>query len=261
MKKLLFICICVAISLTSCDNGKFEQYSFYFLNDNNQIEGDIKPIRAITDSDAVLQAYTSFFIELSGKYLYGKATGDTSSYNNITDFDIKNKNRISIKNNKFLQRDSLIKKLYKEIVLPQKNECLKTYTRKKLLKEKHERDIKSSIHITNYYLSSPNSAGGVDAYFYYKNLNDSPIKYLTWTGYPINNVGDAVSCTIRNYEYFSGKDTGPVKKNKIGGGCWSCAWYNSTAKKLILTSIDIEYMDGTTIHIQDEDLYQIGKKK
>ena len=38
--------------------------------------------------------------------------------------------------------------------------------------------IKKTIKITSAYLGRPNSASGVDAYFYYKNLSDKTIKYL-----------------------------------------------------------------------------------
>ena len=128
-------------------------------------------------------------------------------------------------------------------------------------KAEHIKSIKNSIKITSYYLTSPNSASGVSVYFYYKNLSDKVIKYLTWQGYPINAVGDPVSCQIRNVASYRGMDTGPVKKGQSGGGYWDCAWYNSTAKKLILESIEIEYMDGSSLTITDDDLYLIGKKK
>lgn len=130
-----------------------------------------------------------------------------------------------------------------------------------LKKAEHIEAIKNSVKITSYYLTSPNSASGVSAYFYYKNLSDKPIKYLVWQGYPVNAVGDPVECTIRRNSSYRGQDTGPVNKGKSGGGCWDCAWYNSTAKKLILESIDIEYMDGSTLSITGDDLYIIGKKK
>lgn len=129
-------------------------------------------------------------------------------------------------------------------------------------KAKRLYSIKNSIKITSYYLESPNSAGGVSVYFYYKNLSDKVVKYLTWSGHPINAVGDVVSCTIRDNSTFNGQDTGPVKKGATGGGYWDCAWYNWQAKKLIITGIEIEYMDGSTLSISDEDeLYLIGKKK
>ena len=115
-------------------------------------------------------------------------------------------------------------------------------------------EVKKTIKITSAYLSSPNSASGVDAYFYYKNLSNKTIKYLIWEGYPINAVGDRVACDIRGYNDYRGKDTGPVKPGRKSGGCWECAWYNSTAKKLILTGIEIEYMDGSTFTIKDSEI-------
>lgn len=127
--------------------------------------------------------------------------------------------------------------------------------------EKRRETIKSAIKITSYYLTSPNSASGVSVYFYYKNLSDKPIKYLVWVGYPINRVNDMVTCDIRGYSTYRGKDTGPVKKGSTGGGYWDCAWYNWQAHKLILTGVEIEYMDGTTLNIDGDDLYLIGKKK
>lgn len=114
--------------------------------------------------------------------------------------------------------------------------------------------VKKTIKITSAYLGRPNSASGVDAYFYYKNLSDKTIKYLVWEGYPMNAVGDRVSCEIRGYRDFRGQDTGPVKPGKSSGGCWGCAWYNSTAKKLILTGIEIEYMDGSTFTIKENEI-------
>lgn len=100
--------------------------------------------------------------------------------------------------------------------------------------------IKNSIKITSYYLSRPNSASGVDAYFYYKNLSNQTIKYLSWLGHPINAVGDTVECTIRDTSTSGGKSTGPIRKNQTGGGCWECLWCNWSAKKLILSGVYIE---------------------
>ena len=114
--------------------------------------------------------------------------------------------------------------------------------------------VKNTIKITSAYLGSPNSASGVDAYFYYKNVSDKVIKYLVWTGYPMNAVGDRVDCEIRGYADFRGRDTGPVNPGKKSGGCWDCAWYNWTAKKLVITKIEIEYMDGSTFTINEDEI-------
>ena len=126
----------------------------------------------------------------------------------------------------------------------------------------HIDSIKHSIKILEYYLSSPNSVGGVDAHFEYQNLNDKTIKYLSWYGYPINAVGDPVTCSIRGYSEHGGQSTGPVEKWQTGGlGYWECMWYNYEAKKLILTRVEIEYMDGSRFTIKGNDLYLIGKKR
>lgn len=114
--------------------------------------------------------------------------------------------------------------------------------------------LKHTLKIKSAYLSAPNSASGVDAIVYYVNKSKKTIKYLTWEGNAINAVGDMVPCDIRNYYSYRGKDTGPIKPGKTGGGTWSCAWYNWTAKKLKLVQIDIEYMDGSTETITESEI-------
>ena len=125
----------------------------------------------------------------------------------------------------------------------------------------HIYELTHSIKITSAWLDRPNSAGGCDANVYYKNMSDKTIKYLYWEGYPMNAVGDRVGCDIRGFQTFRGKDTGPVKPGHSGGGCWSCAWYNYSARKLVLTSIDITYMDGTSFSITSSELPYVWKQK
>ena len=114
--------------------------------------------------------------------------------------------------------------------------------------------LKHSVHITTAHLSSPNSAGGVDAIVRYKNLSSKTIKYFKWEGYVKNAVGDIVENEIDGGVIFRGKDTGPIKQGKNGGGCWSCIIYNWTAKKLIITGVTIEYMDGTELNISEKEI-------
>lgn len=116
--------------------------------------------------------------------------------------------------------------------------------------------LKNTIKIKKAYLSSPNSAGGVDAHFIWKNVSNKTIKYLIWSGYPINAVGDPVSCEARGTSESGGQFTGPIKPGATYGYdiYWDCLWYNYSAKKLVLTGIDIEYMDGSSIHINKNEL-------
>lgn len=117
--------------------------------------------------------------------------------------------------------------------------------------------LKKTVCITTARLSSPNSAGGVDAIVFYKNLSDKTIKYFYWEGYAKNAVGDIVESEIGGRELFRGKDTGPIKPRKTGGGCWDCIIYNSTARKLIITEVAIEYMDGTELKILGNEIKYI----
>lgn len=119
--------------------------------------------------------------------------------------------------------------------------------------------VKHSVKILKAYLSSPNSAGGVDAHLVWKNVSKKTIKYLTWRGYPINAVGDAVECEIRGVSERGGKVTGPIKPGTTYGYnyYWECLWYNYSAKKLVLTGINIEYMDGSTMRINQNELKYI----
>lgn len=117
--------------------------------------------------------------------------------------------------------------------------------------------LKKTVCITTARLSSPNSAGGVDAIVFYKNLSDKTIKYFYWEGYAKNAVGDIVESEIGGRELFRGKDTGSIKPRKTGGGCWDCIIYNSTARKLIITEVAIEYMDGTELKILGNEIKYI----
>ena len=116
--------------------------------------------------------------------------------------------------------------------------------------------LKNTIKIKKAYLSSPNSAGGVDAHLVWKNVSNKTIKYLNWSGYPINAVGDPVSCEARGTIEGGGKVTGPIKPGATYGygTYWDCLWYNYSAKKLVLTDIYIEYMDGSSININKDEL-------
>lgn len=131
---------------------------------------------------------------------------------------------------------------------------------KQEMQAEHLEAVKNSIKITKAYLGSPNSVGGVEAYFYYKNISDKTIKYVRWYGKALNAVGDTVLCEVRHESLFGGKDTGPVKPGSMGGGCWDVL-YNSTAKTLVITAVDIEFMDDdNTLYIDGDELQYIIKQ-
>lgn len=107
-----------------------------------------------------------------------------------------------------------------------------------------------TIHVTLHKLDSPNSAGGCDFNFYYWNLSKKTIKYLHWEGYVYNAVGDRVECDIDRTSFVRGKDTGPYEPfSSDCGGTWGTIIYNYSAKSVLITRINITYMDGTSYSI------------
>ena len=110
-----------------------------------------------------------------------------------------------------------------------------------------------AVEITYAYLRDPNSVGGCDAVVVYSNLSDKTIKYFIWRGYALNAVGDKVMCTVRDTYYFAGKDTGPYEPGEtLCGGKWGAMIYNSSARKLVIYEISIEYMDGSIFYMKEK---------
>ena len=112
----------------------------------------------------------------------------------------------------------------------------------------------NKIEIVTASLESPNSAGGCDAIFVYKNKSSKTIKYLSWTGSFYNAVNDKVACDIRGYTSFTGKDTGPVESGAEGGGLWECVIYDWAADHIKIESVSITYMDGSVTTIGSSDI-------
>ena len=134
----------------------------------------------------------------------------------------------------------------------EKERLLKEKNREKTQKEK----LRQIIRIKKFYSSSPNSAGGVDFNIIWQNKSNKIVKYATFEVVPYNAVGDVVECTIRNSSTFRGQVTGPIKKNKWNGygTTWSNAWYNNTIKKIKVTGVDIDYVDGTSETLYSTDI-------
>lgn len=112
----------------------------------------------------------------------------------------------------------------------------------------------NKIEISSAELQSPNSAAGCDAIFVYKNKSKKTIKYLSWTCSFYNAVHDKVACDIRGYSSFTGKDTGPVEPGDEGGGLWECVIYDWAADYMIVESVSITYLDGSTTYIGASDI-------
>ena len=120
--------------------------------------------------------------------------------------------------------------------------------------------FKNSIEIIKYYTSSPNSAGGVDCHIIWKNLSEKTVKYVRFKVVPYNKVNDRVK---GKYDYNDNgaktvKVTGPVKSKQIygNGTYWDCLWYSWTIDYMLITGIEIEYLDGSIISTSDINIIQ-----
>lgn len=112
---------------------------------------------------------------------------------------------------------------------------------------------KDSILIIKSYTSEPNSAGGVDLNIIWKNKSKRVVKYTRFKVSAINAVNDEVYSDI-DYDNLPTyvKVTGPIKPNQVNGygTYWDCVWYNSTIKRCIIRSVELEYMDGSKLEIK-----------
>ena len=109
--------------------------------------------------------------------------------------------------------------------------------------------LKDSIQIIKSYTSTPNSVGGVDLNIVWKNKTKRVVKYANFRVSAINAVGDEVYSEIgRSGVAVS---TGPIKPGSVDGygTQWSCMWYNSTIKKCVIRSVELEFMDGSKLEI------------
>lgn len=261
----IILIIVIITKCSNCSDQKKQGNKYYITNYstnlfNSKSEIDIDSIYETSDSAAIISAFLRHTVLLGLYYENMNTGGNKAIYNRPDSFSLINSRNENITNKEFKGRDSIIQAMFREHVELNKS----IYAEKEIYAQKKiaERDsiVRNSIVITSTYLTRPNSAGGCDAHFYYKNLSDKTIKYLDWTGIVFNAVGDVVSCEARNQSEFGGRTTGPVKKSGKNGGYWDCMIYNSSARKLKITNIYIEYMDGSTLELKDEDIDLIQKK-
>ena len=120
---------------------------------------------------------------------------------------------------------------------------------------------KYPIYITKLYVSYPNSAEGVNLVAEIENTGKKPIKYISFSGYPINAVGDRCYCSIRRYSTTSARGVGPIAPGESTKYIFDNLWYDDTIDYYIPTSINIQYMDGTSKAISKASINEIIKIK
>ena len=166
----------------------------------------------------------------------------------------------AIKREKFIQ-DSLLFAYCKE---SEKNRIARKDSLSKLTSELIEETKKNHpLYIIELKTSYPNTAGGVDLIAEVINTSNKAIKYITFTGYPINSVNDRCYCNIRKYSTVSPKGVGPIPPNDTGAYFFENLWYDGTISEYVPISIHIQYMDGsikTIMKSEIESLIDISKE-
>lgn len=132
------------------------------------------------------------------------------------------------------------------------------FKKKNELKSKQEK-LREVIRIKKFYSTKPNSSGGVDFNIIWQNKCNKTIKYASFKVVPYNAVGDIVYCTIRNNSTHNAQVTGPIKENKWSGygTVWTNAWYNNSIKEIKIAGVKIDYIDGTTKSLNNDDIQYV----
>lgn len=123
-----------------------------------------------------------------------------------------------------------------------------------------EKEKLTYIKFTAAYLGKPNSAGGCDAHFSFKNTSKNTIKYL-YIQYEIYNAVDDIVSDRFGRDDMELQYTGPLKPGRSDSGIWDCIIYDYSAKRLVITGLTIEYMDGMKIQYNSEEAKALIKKK
>lgn len=116
--------------------------------------------------------------------------------------------------------------------------------------------------IKSFYPTYPNSAGGVSIYPIIENISDKAIKYISITVTPYDTVGEQAFSEIRNESTEKLKMTGPFKPGYDTTGFlegfsqkyFSNVWYNYHIKCVELNSIEITFMDNSTMYYDKENV-------
>lgn len=111
-----------------------------------------------------------------------------------------------------------------------------------------------------YYRGCPhNSVGGMGYYMNCYNNSDKTIKYVYLNVYVLNRVNDVVRCDITKDVTFNLKLTGPIDPGDTQYAKWDAFMYNNSAQLVKVSSVTVEYMDGTKVNLSPSD-YEFGER-
>ena len=132
---------------------------------------------------------------------------------------------------------------------------------REIKEEAKQKEKLTYIKFTAAYLSKPNSAGGCDAHFSFKNTSKNTIKYLYIQYEVYNAVDDDIVSDRFERDGLELQYTGPLKPGRSDSGIWECIIYDYSAKRLVITGLTIVYMDGMKIQYNSEEVKALIKIK
>lgn len=100
-----------------------------------------------------------------------------------------------------------------------------------------------------------NSVGGFEPSIYYFNNSSKKIKYVYFDVSVKNRVDDIIKDTISGQSSFILKCTGPYNAMSLCLGEFDPIMYNNSANSLVINSVKVEYMDGTTTEIKGNEAF------
>lgn len=123
-------------------------------------------------------------------------------------------------------------------------------------RQKEIEEAKNIIRVTKVAVSAPDSVGGVELYFNFVNNSDKTIKYLHFGVTFYNAVNDVVLPNYNKQAINYCQETGPYKKGEgLNGTNWYWGkYYSFDIKTVKLVNLSIEYMDGTTITLSNDQI-------
>lgn len=261
MKRTLFVLFCIVSYTISLAQVKVPSYTIKDCNLLSGYNGDsfteFTPVKENTPLIIVGKWGTAIYTVLHNECVYQIYSGNVVP-NDWALFDRKMQEYVdSVKTavKDSIQKAEFRKKYVKDSIQKARDLAVEIahlafVAKKDSLKNIADnliKGIKSKYPIYVEYISTsyPNSAGGVDLNVSIENTGKKAIKYITFTGYPINAVNDRCTCEIRRYSTASPRGVGPVPPGETASYCFENLWYNSTIVEYVPVSIRIQYMDNT----------------
>nr|WP_315026002.1 hypothetical protein [uncultured Chryseobacterium sp.] len=113
---------------------------------------------------------------------------------------------------------------------------------------------KHGIGLINYNSTDDGYATGAN--FFIFNPSTKTIKYIWFTVAGSNPVGDLVKTNVGYYKTL--KAIGPIESKSVGKWTFDYVWMTDIVKEIKISTIKIQYMDGTYRTVKYSDQMYIG---